>query len=42
VNLSPIDAHRVFKWTEPAVPEGWHAVISGEEHGEGTVVIVHE
>jgi lipoprotein-anchoring transpeptidase ErfK/SrfK len=42
VNLSPIDAHRVFKWTEPAIPEGWHAVNSGEEHGEGTVVIVHE
>jgi hypothetical protein len=42
VNLSPIDAHRVFLWTEPAIPEGWHSVIAGEEFGEGTVVIVHE
>jgi lipoprotein-anchoring transpeptidase ErfK/SrfK len=42
VNLSPIDAHRVFKWTDPPIPEGWHAVSTGEEHGEGTVVIVHE
>jgi hypothetical protein len=42
VNLSPIDAHRVFNWTEPAVPEGWHAVNTGEEMGEGTTVIVHE
>ncbi|NUP11878.1 MAG: L,D-transpeptidase [Polyangiaceae bacterium] len=42
VNLSPIDAHRVFMWTEPAVPEGWHSINSGEEFGEGTVVIVHE
>ncbi|NUO54966.1 MAG: L,D-transpeptidase, partial [Polyangiaceae bacterium] len=42
VNLSPIDAHRVFKWTEPAVPEGWHAINTGEEFGQGTTVIVHE
>jgi lipoprotein-anchoring transpeptidase ErfK/SrfK len=42
VNLSPVDAHRVFLWTEPAVPEGWHAINAGEELGEGTVVIIHE
>jgi lipoprotein-anchoring transpeptidase ErfK/SrfK len=42
VNLSPIDAHRVFKWTEPAIPDGWHAINTGEEFGEGTTVIVHE
>lgn len=42
VNLSPVDAHRVFMWTDPPVPEGWHAVNTGEEMGEGTTVIVHE
>lgn len=42
VNLSPVDAHRVFLWTDPPVPEGWHAVNAGEEMGEGTTVIVHE
>ncbi|HTJ85037.1 MAG TPA: L,D-transpeptidase, partial [Polyangiaceae bacterium] len=42
VNLSPIDAHRVFMWTEPAVPEGWHGINTGEELGEGTTVIVHD
>jgi lipoprotein-anchoring transpeptidase ErfK/SrfK len=42
VNLSPIDAHRVFMWTEPAVPEGWHGINTGEEMGEGTTVIVHD
>jgi len=42
INLSPIDAHRVFMWTEPAVPDGWHAIHSGEQFGEGTLVIVHE
>jgi len=42
INLSPVDAHRVFLWTDPAVPEGWHAVNSGEDFGEGTTVIIHE
>ena len=36
VNLSPVDAHRVFFWTDPPIPEGWHAVIAGDEMGEGT------
>ncbi|MGK3982194.1 L,D-transpeptidase [Sorangium sp. So ce136] len=42
INMSPIDAHRVFLWTEPRVPPGWHAINTGEELGEGTTVIVHE
>jgi lipoprotein-anchoring transpeptidase ErfK/SrfK len=42
VNLSPVDAHRVFLWTDPPVPEGWHAINAGEEFGDGTTVIVHE
>lgn len=42
VNLSPIDGHRVFLWTEPKVPDGWHAINTGEELGQGTVVVVHE
>ncbi|WP_420895014.1 L,D-transpeptidase [Sorangium cellulosum] len=42
INMSPIDAHRVFLWTEPRVPPGWHAINTGEELGEGTTIIVHE
>jgi lipoprotein-anchoring transpeptidase ErfK/SrfK len=42
INLSPVDAHRVFLWTEPAVPEGWHAMNTGPELGEGTVIVIHE
>lgn len=42
INLSPIDGHRLFLWTEPAVPDGWHAINTGEEMGDGTTVIVHE
>ena len=42
VNLAPVDAHRIFLWTDPQVPDGWHAINTGEEMGEGTVVIIHE
>lgn len=42
VNLSPVDAHRLFLWTDPPIPDGWHAVNSGDEMGEGTTVIIHE
>jgi hypothetical protein len=38
INLSPIDAMRVFRFTEPPVPEGWHGIQI--ENGKGTVVIV--
>lgn len=42
VNLSPVDGHRVFLWTDPPVPEGWHAVNSGDGMGEGSTVVIHE
>lgn len=29
VNLSPLDAKRVFDWAEPALPEGWESVQGG-------------
>ncbi|MBM4374585.1 MAG: L,D-transpeptidase [Deltaproteobacteria bacterium] len=41
VNLSPIDAHRIFGWTEPPVPSGWHGASAGESMGEGTTVHIH-
>jgi lipoprotein-anchoring transpeptidase ErfK/SrfK len=42
VNLAPIDAHRVFQWTEPAMPVEWHGLNTGEENGIGTTIIIHE
>ncbi len=42
VNLAPVDAHRVFMWTEPPIPEGWHGLNSGDDTGVGTTVIIHE
>jgi hypothetical protein len=42
VNLSPLDARWLFGWTEPQVPDGWHAVRAGDDDGQpATVVVVH-
>jgi lipoprotein-anchoring transpeptidase ErfK/SrfK len=38
INLAPEDARRLFWWTEPQVPAGWHAV---SKSLTGTVVFVH-
>lgn len=42
VNMSPIDAHRVFMWTAPSLPQGWHGVYAGSSAEQGTVVQVRE
>ena len=41
VNLSPLDAKKVFYWSEPKLPRGWHAVWATAEN-RGTVVHIHE
>jgi hypothetical protein len=38
INLSPEDARRLFFFTEPALPLGWHGVLKSLT---GTVVFVH-
>jgi hypothetical protein len=38
VNLSPTDAAWLFNWTDPVVPEGWHAALSLKK---GTIVYIH-
>ncbi len=40
INLSPYDAKALFYWTEPRLPEGWHAVFATEQ--TGTRVVIHE
>jgi lipoprotein-anchoring transpeptidase ErfK/SrfK len=42
INLAPVDGHRVFLWTDPPVPEGWHGVNANDGMGEGTTVVIHE
>jgi lipoprotein-anchoring transpeptidase ErfK/SrfK len=39
LNLSPEDARRIFHWTEPALPAGWHGVL--DQRG-GTILFVHQ
>ena len=41
VNLSPIDGHWLFGWTDPQVPSGWHGVETGPDTAAGTTVFVH-
>ncbi len=41
VNLAPWDARALFGWTEPQLPEGWHAIVATKDR-PGTRVIVHE
>lgn len=41
INLSPIDAYRIFGWTDPPLPERWHSVEAGESSNEGTIVHIH-
>jgi hypothetical protein len=41
VNLSPIDARRVFFWADPPVPDHWHAAYGGAALGNGTLVNIH-
>jgi hypothetical protein len=38
VNLSPLDARWIFEWSDPPVPEAWHAALSLQE---GTLVYIH-
>jgi hypothetical protein len=42
VNLSPMDAKRLFAWSEPPVPEDWYGMRSVGEMGPATVVVVHK
>jgi L,D-transpeptidase-like protein len=41
VNLSPWDAKTIFGWTDPQLPEGWHAAYATKDH-PGTRVVVHD
>lgn len=41
INLAPEDARRLFFWTGPAVPAGWHGASASTNGKSGTVVFVH-
>lgn len=39
VNVAPEDAHWLFQWTLPALPEGWGGARPGDGNGPGTPVV---
>jgi hypothetical protein len=41
VNMTPHDAHELFAWVGPKLPEGWHGVRATDTN-LGTRVIVHD
>jgi hypothetical protein len=41
INLAPEDARRLFFWTGPEVPPGWHGASASTSGKTGTVVFVH-
>jgi hypothetical protein len=41
VNMTPHDAHELFGWVGPKLPDGWHGVHATEAN-PGTRVIVHD
>ncbi len=41
VNLSPIDSRRIFAWTDPPLPEGWHGMKSMAFASDRTSVAIH-
>jgi lipoprotein-anchoring transpeptidase ErfK/SrfK len=42
INLAPEDARRLFFWTGPEVPPGWHGASASTVGKTGTVVFVHQ
>jgi lipoprotein-anchoring transpeptidase ErfK/SrfK len=41
INLAPEDARRLFFWTGPEVPPGWHGASASTVGKTGTIVFVH-
>jgi hypothetical protein len=41
VNMTPHDAHEMFGWVGPALPDGWHGVHATDAN-QGTRVFVHD
>ncbi len=41
IALTPVDAHWLWRWADPQLPEGWHGVVADED-GPNTIVYVHK
>ena len=40
INVSPMDGKKLFEWTEPALPAGWHGVRWLPWRGPATILVV--
>jgi hypothetical protein len=41
INVSPLDGKKLFAWTDPPLPEGWHGTRWMPWRGPATILIVH-
>jgi hypothetical protein len=41
INVSPLDGKKLFAWTEPPLPEGWHGTRWMPWRGPATIVVIH-
>jgi hypothetical protein len=41
INVSPLDGKKLFEWTEPALPEGWHGTRWMPWRGPATMMVIH-
>lgn len=42
INVSPLDGKKLFAWTDPPLPAGWHGVRWMPWRGPATMLIVHK
>jgi hypothetical protein len=42
VAMAPVDAHWLWQFTDPQLPEGWHSVNIAEDDASNTIVYVHK
>jgi hypothetical protein len=40
--MSPVDAHWLWHWAGPEVPEGWHSLRIDEDAEDNAIVYVHK
>jgi len=42
IELSPVDAERVYQWVTPELPEGWHGLSASLPDGEKTKIVIRK
>ncbi len=42
IALAPVDAHFLWHWAGPQVPEGWHSLAVAEDAADNTIIYVHK